>query len=166
MQIKLFINDGQNCEQLKHHIYNIIYSTIWWKYARTYVYAYICICILLEGNIKGTDLCTSPMYQLRKDEVDTLFDKTWLIWYTSQQTVIGSELTGYIIDKYLLCMAGMWEMSSLQKVYWLKGQPEVNWPSAVSTYTMYQPKEGFIYYTYTYTITLYDTLWMRGTTLW
>ena len=34
------------------------------------------MCILVEGNIKGTDLRTFPMYQLRKDEVDTLFDKT------------------------------------------------------------------------------------------
>ena len=36
-------------------------------------------CILVEDNIKGTELRTFPMYQLRTDEVDTLFNKTWLI---------------------------------------------------------------------------------------
>ena len=34
------------------------------------------LCILVEGNIKGTDLCTFPMYYLRTGQVDVLFDKT------------------------------------------------------------------------------------------
>ena len=45
-----------------------------------YIYFYILtclhICILVEGNIKGTDLCTFPMYYLRIGHVDVLFDKT------------------------------------------------------------------------------------------
>ena len=46
-------------------------------YVRTYIFTYIPICILVEGNIKElTYVRTFPMYQLRTDEVDTIFNKT------------------------------------------------------------------------------------------
>ena len=79
------------------------------------------IYILVEGNIKGTDLCTFPMYQLRTDEVDTC---------TFCQTVIRSELPvshRYVVDKSLLGL--------------VHGKcPHCNKPSAVRTFPMYQPK--------------------------
>ena len=116
---------------------------LWWSTHRIrcvsmYNIIHTCTCVpniyvswLKVTSKELTYVRTFPMYQLITDEVDTLFDKTWLIWYTSRQTVIGSELPGYIIDKALL---------------WLVHKKCTH---------CRRPKEGFIYYIYVRTCVWY-----------